>query len=172
MTIQDRREFVQCVRSLALAVRLPADDISGEMLNVYFDGLMAFPLDAVKDAAKELASAEWFPKLGEWQSVASKARNGRLIAAALPDPGRGWSSECGTCDDTGWEELQCDGTTFRPCGRSREHLPHDYVIACACRPTNKTYQRKRAEERERASSRAKAAKSNTRTGGFTRVGDA
>jgi hypothetical protein len=151
VTVQDKFRFAQVFNRLAVAVRLPADEADEAMKRVYWEGLNDLPLEAVEDAARELSVGEWFPKLGEWRSVATKAQNTRIIAKALPDPGRGWQSECGTCDDTGWEELTCSGG--RQCGRVKEHPPHNYVVPCPCRATNHTYQRRKAEDRERARGR-------------------
>ena len=48
--------------------------------------------------------------------------------------------ECTGCDDSGWSYKFCDGRHDVICGRSRAHLPHDFVVECPCRPMNRTYQ--------------------------------
>lgn len=172
MTLHDKLRFKQAFNRLAVAVRLPADQADVAMQRIYWEGLESYPIDAVEDAASALAAqAVWFPKLAEWIEVTSKAQNARVLKLALPDPGRGWNSECGTCDDTGWEPLTCAGG--RQCGRDREHAAHSFVVPCACRDTNRTYQRRKAEERDRARGKGEAARQ--KRGGnvaeFTRVGE-
>jgi hypothetical protein len=173
VTIQDKARFKQAFNRLAVAVRLPAEQADASMQRVYWDGLETLPIESVEDAAAAIAAqAVWFPKLAEWKDAAEKASNARVLKFALPDPGRGWHSECGTCDDTGWESLTCAGG--RQCGRTKEHAEHSYVVPCACRPTNHTYQRKRAEERERARGKEGASKQQRRSSNvseFTRVGE-
>lgn len=152
MTIQDRVRFKQAFNRLAVAVRLPADQADAAMQKVYHDGLEVYPIEAVEAAADSLAkNAVWFPKLAEWRDEAEKAQNSQAIRRALPSTVREWHSECATCDDTGWEPLECAGT--RQCGRDKEHQAHSYVVPCACRANNHTYQRRRAEQRERARGR-------------------
>ena len=172
VTIHDKIRFKQAFNRLAVAVRLPADQADAAMQRIYWDGLEPYPIEAVEDASHTLATqAAWFPKLAEWIEVASKAQNARVLKHALPDPGRGWNSECGTCDDTGWEPLTCAGG--RQCGRTKEHAAHSYVVPCPCRDTNRTYQRRKAEERDRV--RGKSEASRQKRGGnvaeFTRVGE-
>lgn len=157
MTIQDKTRFKQAFNRLAVAVRLPADQADTSMQQVYWDGLNDLPLDAVEDAARDLAlGSQWFPKLAEWRDSAIKAKHGRVIKMALPAPQREpWRAECETCDDTGWEQMQCDGSDI--CGRRKDHAKHGYVVPCVCRPTNRTYQRRLAEQQARARGRKEAA---------------
>lgn len=172
MTINDKFRFKQAFNRLAVAVRLPADQADAAMQVVYWEGLDTYPIEAVEDAARQLAEQSvWFPKLAEWIELAAKAQNARVIKMALPDPGRAWHAECGTCDDTGWEPLECSGRA--QCGRDREHAPHPYVVACACRPTNRTYQRRKAEERERSRGKGEARqqKRSSNVSEFTRAGE-
>lgn len=155
MTLHDRVRFKQAFNRLAVAVRLPADQADAAMQKVYWDGLEPYPIEAVESAADSLAkNAVWFPKLAEWRDVAGAAQSQHAISRALPSATRGWMSECGTCDDTGWEALTCAGS--RQCGREKEHSGHSYAVPCACRPTNHTYQRRLAEQRERARGRKHA----------------
>jgi hypothetical protein len=154
VTVAEKHRFAQCFNRLAVAVRLPADEADAAMKQIYWDGLQDLPVEAVEDAARQLQLGEWFPKLGEWRDVAEKAKNARILTKALPSPDRGaWVSECATCDDTGWEPLECQGGITGMCGRQREHPAHPYAVACACRMTNHTYQRKKAYERERRGSK-------------------
>lgn len=55
--------------------------------------------------------------------------------------------ECPVCDDSGFERLECTGD--RACGRRRRHLPHVYVVPCACRPVNRNYQERVERSRRR-----------------------
>lgn len=156
MTVQEKPRFAQCFNRLAVALRLPANEADSSMQRVYWDALSDLPVEAIEDAARELAAdSQWFPKTSEWRDVAVKAKHGRMLKAALPEPrANPWQSECETCDDTGWEALDCDGSS--QCGRTKEHGKHAYVIHCACLATNRTYQRKQAEQSERARQRHKA----------------
>ena len=157
MVINDKIRFKQAFNRLAVATRLPADQVDAAMQKIYFDGLERFPIEAIESAAAELAvNAQWFPKLAEWCDVAERARNARALTAGSQDHGgRVWHAECATCDDTGWESVTCDGK-HKQCGRERDHGDHEYVVPCVCRDTNRTYQRRRAEQRERARGRKTA----------------
>ena len=155
MTALDKPRFLQAFNRLAVAVRLPADHTDGAMHRVYFEGLSDFGIEAIEAAAHELErQAKWFPKVSEWRDVAERARNIRALAAVSTDQ-RVWHAECDACDDTGWEILTCSGRV--QCGREKEHAAHDYAVPCPCRPTNRTYQRRLAEQRERARGRKSAA---------------
>lgn len=158
MTVQDKARFAQCFNRLAVAVRLPADQADQSMQRVYWEGLNDLPLEAVEDAARELGlESDWFPKLAQWRDAAVKAKHSRQIRMSLPQARENpWQAECGTCDDTGWEELKCSGAG--ECGRGKEHAKHTYSVECVCRPTNRTYQRRIAEQRERARSRRAASR--------------
>lgn len=156
MMMNDRQRFGQAFNRLAVAVRLPSDQADAATKQVYWQGLEPYPIEAVEQAANTLGqSSQWFPKLAEWRDAAAQAQHGLVIQKALPAHDRGWQDECGTCGDTGWEALTCDGT-HRMCGRQREHPAHDYVVACPCRQTNHTWQRRIAEQRERARGRHRA----------------
>lgn len=158
MTLTDKPRFVQSFNRLAVALRLPSGEVDSAMQRVYYEALEDLPIDAIEDAARNFArEATWFPKTSEWRSVAERARNARALTAGIQDhTGRVWHAECATCDDTGWEPLTCAGS--RQCGREQEHAAHDYVVPCPCRETNRTYQRRRAEQREFARGRKAAEK--------------
>lgn len=162
MTVNDKGRFMQAFNKLAVAVRLPADQADAAMQRVYWEGLADLPLDAVEDSAREIGlSAQWFPKLAEWRDAAVKAKHGRVLKMALPAPrSNPWQSECETCDDTGWEVMACAGDAT--CGRVFEHAKHNYTIPCVCRPTNRTYQRRLAEQRERVRGKREAAEQSRR----------
>lgn len=158
MQITDKLRFKQAFNRLAVATRLPADQADAAMQRIYFEGLQRFPVEAVEAAAGTLAeSAQWFPKLAEWCEAAELARNARALMLVSPDV-RQWHAECGTCDDTGWESIPCSGDD--QCGRSRPHTAHRYGVPCGCRLTNRTYQRRLAEQRERSRGRRKAAEAH------------
>lgn len=55
---------------------------------------------------------------------------------------RVWKNDCDVCGDTGWAPFHCPE---QPCGRTFEHLPHEWVVKCACWSSNPTLRRKRAE---------------------------
>lgn len=67
---------------------------------------------------------------------------------------RDYAHECDVCDDSGWKPIWCGireampgvlqlrGAQFGFCGEGREHYPHEFAVACPCRPTNRTYRLK------------------------------
>lgn len=70
-----------------------------------------------------------------------------LLKAIIP-PARSepWHHECEACEDTGWELRTCYPDQGPVCGvaRCKRAAEHTYAVACGCRETNRTYQRKRA----------------------------
>ncbi len=75
---------------------------------------------------------------------------------------REWIYLCDICGDLGWEYLTCDGD--RTCGRSKDHLPHDYVRPCTCKAGMAKIQGERTDSDDVAA----AAKTPART--FSRFG--
>lgn len=71
---------------------------------------------------------------------------------------REYAPECDVCLDNGWQPLWCGprntvpynlqqrGVLANNCGRRHNHTPHEFMVACFCRATNATYQRKREQE--------------------------
>lgn len=69
-----------------------------------------------------------------------------------------YAPECAICLDNGWQPFWCGrkdtisaalierGVGPNHCGRHVDHPPHEFSAACYCRPTNRTYQRKREHE--------------------------
>ena len=106
----------------------------------YFEALRDLPEPILHESAKRLATQagrKFFPTTGEWRDVAL-GYEAELRRAAITGE-RVWKIECETCEDTGWEYFFCPGDIT--CGRTKTHLPHNYVRECVCRPTNRTYQR-------------------------------
>lgn len=96
----------------------------------------------VRQASLDLRrQSRGFPSAAEWMAAARQMRALRLQGRP------GAPRLCATCADTGWHRLQCPGTTgpppagdapaplepLRPCGATRPHGPHSYVVRCACR---------------------------------------
>lgn len=150
MTVAEKPRFAACFNRLAVALRIPADEADAVMQRVYWDALSGLPIDAIEDSARALArSAQWFPKTSEWLSAAEEARSARALTACLPTPREDpWQSECDTCDDSGWETLRCRGDAV--CGRTQGHSAHSFAVPCACRATNRTYQRRVEQQRQQA----------------------
>jgi hypothetical protein len=114
----------------------------------FYDALKDLPIALLSDSAKQLAAQgnrKFFPTTSEWRGKALDIEAQLRRAATVGE--RVWKTECETCEDTGWEYFWCPGD--QTCARKKTHLPHDYVRACVCRPTNSTYQRHHAP-RERA----------------------
>lgn len=145
MTPFEKPRFLQAFNRLAVACRLPANEIDEHMKRIYYDGLTDFSVEALEDAADSLArSSQWFPKVAEWREAAGQARVEALVKALPPARENGWEHECPACEDTGWEEKRCYPGTANNCGARRclsEAAEHTYVYACSCRTTNRTYQR-------------------------------
>lgn len=140
--------FMALFNRLCVALREPQDG-TGVTQGVYWDALRDVPLTALEGGATRLMrepGRKWFPTVAEWRTQADLAREEVLRQAVRPtrdaerDP---WRHECLDCEDTGWVRgLTCDGGAT--CGRTRAHMPHDYTLACPCRPTNRTYLRHHA----------------------------
>jgi hypothetical protein len=155
MMAGDKRRFAAAFNRLAVATRLPADEADAVMQQVYWEGLAHFPIEAVEDAVRELATAAWFPKLGEWVAAADRAATTRVLTKALPRPReQPWVEECPICYDTGWEVRICPGDGSCQLAKAafcvQLGMTHPYTVACGCRETNHTYARKRAEVRTHA----------------------
>lgn len=150
----DGVRFAQAFNRLAVATRLNEKEADASMQRIYFDGLRGLSVEAVEQAAHEIAlSAEWFPKLAEWRAKAKIAQGVHDMKALPPARENPWEDECGACQDTGWEARTCYGGTRNTCGRKRcegEGMPeHTYATPCSCRATNHTYQRHHADPRKR-----------------------
>ncbi len=114
----------------------------------FYDALKDLPIALIHESAKQLATQanrRFFPTTAEWRGKALDIEAELRRAALIGE--RVWKTECDTCEDTGWEYFSCPGD--ETCGRTKTHLPHNYVKPCLCRPTNRTYQRHHAP-RERA----------------------
>lgn len=140
----DKQAFKIAFNRLAVATRLPADQIDAVMQRIYFEGLAELSIDAIVEGGRVLEqSAQFFPKVAEWREQARLAQLAQV--KALP-PGREqpWVDECGACGDSGWETKRCYPGTRNTCGRKvcdSERPEHSYVIPCTCRPTNRTFAR-------------------------------
>lgn len=174
----DKYRFDAAFNFLATATRLPVADITKETKRVYFNAMQELDTGAVERAAEKLAKESmWFPKAAEWITAAKLAHRRAEWKALMPAPGaeaaavREWKHECKTCEDTGFEVLECkpgQRCYRRICKRADEasanqletlereakaegrellesELPrpyvHRYTIRCFCVPTNRTYQR-------------------------------
>lgn len=138
----DPRAFIAVFSRLCVALRESQDD-TGITQQVYFEALKDVPVAALEAGADLLMREQgrrFFPTTAEWRTAAERARESQFRSAvgqARTDP---WRHECHDCEDTGWVRgLTCPGDAR--CGRDRKHMPHDYTMACPCRPTNRTYQR-------------------------------
>lgn len=132
-------DFLAVFNRLSVALREQQDD-SGVTQGVYFDALKDLPIAALEAGALALMKEpgrRFFPTTAEWRTAAEKAHVSQLKTALRPD--RNWNLECTACDDTGWELFACVGD--QTCGRAQIHAPHEFVLACSCRPTNRTWLR-------------------------------
>lgn len=135
------QEFLKIFNRLCVALREPKDD-TGVTQDVYFSALKDLPVAALRAAAESLAKEtgrRFFPTSAEWRTAAEDANRKQLQAAVQPGRDEPWHFDCEDCEDTGWIRLHCGGNDT--CGRRNRHQPHDYVIVCGCRATNRTYQR-------------------------------
>ncbi len=181
MTGADRRAFSQAFNRLAVAFpsRFKDDDQQGTQLiaaqQVYFEALVELTVDAVTAGAASLTrTAQFFPAPVEWIK-ASKVEHRHLeLKALLPakTQGRGpWRHECETCEDSGWEVVECKPRARcnrRICAASDESAAevyalveqtaareqrevredeqpkpyaHRYAVRCFCIYTNATFKR-------------------------------
>lgn len=109
----------------------------------YYEALKGEPLPAVQAAATSLAresGRRFLPTTAEWLDAIRRVQKGAVTQAAHQARSEPWRLECERCEDTGWELLQCPDV---PCGTARTHYAHSYAVPCACRASNRTYQRRR-----------------------------
>lgn len=125
-----------------LAVQLRATDVDATTIRAYFHVLKDQALEAIQRSAAALArepGRKFFPTTAEWLTAAVES-NARVfrehLLSARDEP---WRLDCERCEDTGWTLHTCDGDDF--CGRQKKHYAHDLAKVCACRPTNRTWQR-------------------------------
>ena len=103
--------------------------------------------------------------VGEWrQATTLTIQDGLLKGLSLTIPaGREWKQECSDCGDTGWLPMWCGepSATRKPwmpledCGRTSEHLSHEWVGQCHCWATNTKLIRKRESQAQNARGTAK-----------------
>lgn len=101
MTDQDKPAFAQAINRLAMATRELSPDTA--KIRVYFDALKGIEIEFVVEAALQLQTADWFPKVGEWKDAAVKVERERTeqqraVLRKLKTP------LCRACDDTGWAD--------------------------------------------------------------------
>jgi hypothetical protein len=91
---------------------------------------------------------------------------GEVVTIPNPFGGKGitvtvyrvWAWYCDECTDTGWSAAWCGSVETRrqpwlpivPCGRRREHDPHDWACPCNCWHTNPALVNKRARQAQDA----------------------
>lgn len=137
-------EFLAIFNRLVVAMQAPADN-SGVAQDVYFEALQDLPNPAIEAGALALMrepGRRFFPTTAEWRAAAEAAQIAQLKEAVKAPRAEPWHFDCTGCGDTGWTAHDCDGSSL--CGRVNTHAPHEYVTPCPCRPTNRTYQRRRA----------------------------
>ena len=183
MTPADSRTFAQAFNRLSVAfpARFKDDDTQGSKFTaaqrVYWDAMVDLPIEAVElGASVVVKTSTFFPAPSEWIKASKLAHKRAEWKALMPAPGeiqqgREWKHECKTCEDSGWEILECkpgqrcqrrmcamadkesanqlealEATAKRE-GRelTTEEIPrpyeHNYCIRCFCIHTNRTYQR-------------------------------
>lgn len=143
-------------------------------------GLQDLPRDVLAGAVQRAARVcERFPSPPELRALADQQRP---VVSGSPDrPAREletplvvdspllgkpirvtreWSYVCDVCSDGGWESLWCGDPAGRKpwqalgaCGRTREHLPHEWVTPCVCRERNPEVQRQRQAQARYAEQR-------------------
>jgi len=184
MTPADSRAFAQAFNRLSVAfpARFKDDDTQGSKFTaaqrVYWEAMIDLPIDGVIDGAAALVKTQtFFPSPAEWIAASKLAHRRAEWKALMPAPGaeaaaaREWKHECKTCEDSGFEIVECKPghrcyrrlckkadeadanrladleRTAKAEGRelTEDELPkpytHNYCIRCFCVNTNKTYQR-------------------------------
>jgi hypothetical protein len=144
-TSKQSRAFGQALVSMG---ELYNEPVSDERAELFLRLVEQLPFDASMQAlVYHGQSSKFFPRPADLRDrIESEAA--RELQKALP-PVRDWAVDCQACDDVGWQEKTCDGSLM--CGRLTPHAEHRFVVPCPCRPTNRTYQRHREEQRRRAS---------------------
>ena len=138
-------QFLAIFSRLCVALREPQDD-TGISQMVYFEALKDLPEQSVHAGAHALSQESgrrFFPTTSEWRTAATAAQRADFQNALPPAREEPWHHDCIDCEDTGWVMgMTCPGD--KTCGRPRQHQAHSYTIACPCRTTNRTYQRRHA----------------------------
>lgn len=77
---------------------------------------------------------------------AIKGLEGMLRAFIVPAREAAWHHECELCEDSGMELRTCYPDSGPACGvrGCKRTAEHSYTLPCACRETNRTFQRNRA----------------------------
>jgi hypothetical protein len=125
-----------------LAAQLRWSDYDADTTRDYFAALKTCSLEAIDASAASFATEpgrRFFPTTGEWSERANKAATAQVREALTLGRVEPWQVECDACEDSGWERFECTGDSF--CGRQRRHAAHTFVRPCACRESNRTYQR-------------------------------
>lgn len=164
--------FVAIMEAYLAAWRQPLDV---KQTRAYWQALSDCEESSVRQAALDLQrmGGEFPRSSGDWYRRAiDLERSTRLhetIRTAREEP---WHVECEDCEDTGFSRHHCNGTGADGCPRCRRLgiKAHEWVEVCACRPTNRTYARKREHERVRRvnSQPAKRGDAGT-TGGWSKT---
>ena len=159
MTIE---EFGRVFGRLCVALQVPVDE-SGATERVYFGVLKDLPIEAIQAGAMAFmveAGRRFLPSTGEWRDRARRAEDTTIRLRLQAHRTEPWRVECERCDDTGFVTHRCPGLApdgqrvgerqkaggfgegDEPCLRTQPHYEHSYVTDCACRATNRTYQRR------------------------------
>jgi hypothetical protein len=137
--------FLDIFRDLVIA--LQPRHLEKDASRVYFLALGDFTIETLREAALRLSRTKtFFPTTGEWFQVATDLRREAQRALAeepTPCDDKGIPKVgCDRCGDTGSVFVDCPGDAS--CGRRYPHASHAFVCVCACRPTNRLYQRRQA----------------------------
>jgi hypothetical protein len=121
----------------SLVIRLPPRHLERDAVDEYWVVLQTIPLDVLRQSALTLSQTNtYFPSTGEWFQAAHEVQLAARVALAA-EPADPSIVECEQCSDTGWVYV--------------DQADRPSVVACGCRTTNRTYQRKRASEVRRLS---------------------
>lgn len=125
-----------------LAIQLRATDVDEATVRAYYHALSDLTLESIQASAVAFSrepGRRFFPTTAEWRDAANTARLTVFREHLLSHREEPWRLECERCEDTGWTIHDCAGDTF--CGRQKAHYAHTFARPCACRPTNRTWQR-------------------------------
>jgi cation transport regulator ChaB len=121
-------------------------------MQVYYEALSDLPIEAVESAATHLQrhGGEFFPSSATWHKQAELERD-QYLRDHLEHREEPWHYECDLCMDTGFEyhrgpRKHAPKPEWRTMGDPEQII--EWTCKCACRATNKTYQRE--IERRRA----------------------
>lgn len=131
-----RKQFAAAMSRMSLQLR--QTDPDKITLAAYWEVLESLPMRAIESACRSLArTATYYPTSADIYKAASESMHAEQQAAMRLRHIPSDHARCRECSDTKWIPMTCSGRKSE-CGRTRDHLPHDYVTRCTLCATQTT----------------------------------